>query len=71
MYTDTEPKYLQFLCTPAGSSLGDLLQLFDSLTEVSHPLDHSHGHWNCVTTPAAREDSCRKRQVYGSYSLQV
>lgn len=50
-------QYLQFLCTPAGSCLGDLLQLFDTLTEVWHPLDYSHGDGDCVPTPAAREDS--------------
>lgn len=61
-------KYLQFLCTPTGSSLGDLLQLFDSLTEVCHPLDHSHGGWNCVPTPAAREDAWGKRKT-GVYQL--
>jgi len=65
-------QYLQFLCTPTGSTLGDLLQLFDSLTEVCHPLDHCHGGWNCVATPAAREDAWGKEErVYTSYSLKV
>lgn len=60
-------QYLQFLCTPAGSCLGDLLQLFDTFTEVWHPLDYSHGDGDCVPTPAAREDSWTDRcipQVY-------
>ena len=56
-------QHLQFLGTPACSSLGDLLQLFDSLTEVCHPLDHSHGGWNCVATPAAREDAWGERKT--------
>lgn len=48
---------LQFLCPPAGSSLRDLLQLFDSLTEICHPLDHSHGGRDSVSAPATREDA--------------
>lgn len=50
-------QYLQFLRTPAGSTLRDLLQLLDSLTEVCHPLDHSHSGRDSVSAPAAREDA--------------
>lgn len=67
-------QHLQFLCTPTGSSLGDLLQLLDSLTEVRHPLNHSHGGWNSVATPAAREDALREvktavHQLHPEYVL--
>lgn len=50
-------QYLQFLRAPAGSPLRDLLQLLDSLTEVCHPLDHSHSGRDGVSAPAAREDA--------------
>lgn len=69
-------KHLQFLCTPTGSSLGDLLQLFDSLAEVCHPLNHSHGGWNSVATPATRDDALREvktavHQLHPEYVLFV
>lgn len=50
-------QYLQFLCATAGGPLRDLLQLFDSLTEVCHPLDHSHSGRDGVAAPAARKDA--------------
>jgi len=62
LYTK-QKKYLQFLCTPTGGTLGDVLQLFDSLTEVRHPLDHSHVGWNCVPAPAVREDAWEARKT--------
>lgn len=71
-----DPWYILFtvqrvcLCTdlklfgpPTGGCLGDLLQLLDALTEVCHPLDHSHGGWHCVAAPAAWQNACSQIQT--------
>lgn len=50
-------RYLQLLGATAGGPLRDGLQLFDSLAEVCHPLDHSHSGRDGVAAPAAREDA--------------
>lgn len=40
-----------------GHLLGDVLQLFDPLTEVCDPLDDCQARGNCVPSPAPGNDA--------------
>lgn len=50
--------HLQLLGAPGGRCQGDVLQLFDALAEVRHPLDDSHPSGHRVVGPAPGQDPC-------------